>query len=82
MDDPTLAGREDSAKSPIVLSRPCGFRSGIVLFRADAKKRCLLSYDRELCAGEMLQPAGYRPAQAFLRAKAVLRGVSGSIAAR
>ena len=30
--------------------------------------RYSVSYDRELCAGEMFVPAGYRPAEAFVRA--------------
>ena len=38
------------------------------LFRADAKKRYSALWDSELCAGERVQPAGYRPARAFARA--------------
>ena len=33
------------------------------LFRADAKMRWLFSWNSELCSGEMLRLAGYRPAQ-------------------
>ena len=47
--------------------------------RADAKRRYSALQARESRAGEMLQPAGYRPAGAWVRAGAGLRGAGGSI---
>ena len=47
---------------------------GRALFRADAAMRCSASWDSELCAGEMLRLAGYRPAVAWVRAGVGRRG--------
>ena len=38
---------------------PCRFPRGLVLFRADAKRRYFALQDRELCAGERLRLAGF-----------------------
>ena len=46
---------------------------------ADAAACGAVSWDSESRAGEMLQPAGYRPAGAWVRAGAGLRGAGGSI---
>ena len=46
---------------------------------ADAAACGAVSWDSESCAGEMLQPAGYRPAGAWVRAGAGLRGAGGSV---
>ena len=59
---------------------PSEHRRGVnfyqALFRADAAMRWLFLWDRELCAGEMLRSAGYRPARAFVRAGVWRRGVA------
>ena len=46
---------------------------------ADAAACGAVSWDSESRAGEMLQPAGYRPAGAWVRAGAGLRGAGGSV---
>ena len=46
---------------------------------ADAAACGAVSWDSESWAGEMLQPAGYRPAGAWVRAGAGLRGAGGSV---
>ena len=46
---------------------------------ADAAACGAVSWDSESRAGEMLQPAGYRPAGAWVRAGAGLRGAGDSI---
>ena len=46
---------------------------------ADAAACGAVSWDSESWAGEMLQPAGYRPAGAWVRAGAGLRGAGDSI---
>ena len=51
------------------------------MFRADAATRCSASWDSELCAGEMLRSAGYRPAPAFGARGGLAAGRGGSVAA-
>ena len=55
--------------------REGGWRQAVVV--AGAAGRYFALYDRELCAGEMLRLAGYRPAQAWVRAGIGLRGAGG-----
>ena len=55
--------------------REGGWRQAVVV--AGAAGRYSALQDRGLCAGEMLRLAGYRPAQAWVRAGIGLRGAGG-----
>ena len=66
----------------VLTRRRCGVPLWELCYSALTRRGVGLSlYDRELCAGERIQPAGYRPAQAFVRAGVWRRGGGSSIAA-